>query len=84
MTIHIPFFSDCGYEPMVEWLRLVVGSLEIWVQFPHGAEFFCSAAAILHGTEPVSALTRALFIAVLSIFFLGGGFVSGDLALTTF
>ena len=39
------------------------------------AESFCStrAAAILHGTEPVSALTHTFYIAVLSVsfFFLG-------------
>ena len=70
---------------MVEWLRLVIHSLETWVRFPHGAESFCRAAAILRGTEPVSALTRALFILLrfLSFFFFLD-FVSGDLALTGF
>ena len=46
----------------------------------------CSALAILHGTEPVSALTRALFdsfcIAALSIIFFFLDFVSGTLSLT--
>ena len=46
---------------MAKWLRLVVDSLVTWVRFAHGAESFCSAGAILRGTEPVSALTRALF-----------------------
>ena len=53
MTIDIPFFSVNQYEPMVEWLRLVVDSLEKWLRFPHGAESFCHIAAILRGTEPV-------------------------------
>ena len=53
---------------MAEWLRLVVDSLVTWVLIAHGAEPFCSAAAILRGTEPVSAQTPALFyIAALSI-----------------
>ena len=47
---------------MADWLRSVVDSLVIWVQFQHGAESFCSAMAILRGAEPVSAQTRALFI----------------------
>ena len=67
MTIHITFFSVNRYEPMVEWLRLVIHSLETWVRLPHGAESFCRAAAILRGTEPVSALTRALFILLRSL-----------------
>ena len=45
---------------MAEWLRLVVDSLVIWVH-QHGASI-CRAMAILWGTEPVSALTHALFI----------------------
>ena len=32
------------------------------VQFLMNAEILCSALAILRGTEPVSALTRALLI----------------------
>ena len=66
---------------MVEWSRLAVHSLETWIRFPHGAESFCSAAAIL---EPVSALTRALFILLRSLFFFFLDFVNGDLALTGF
>ena len=50
---------------MVEWLRLIVHSLETWVQFLHGADYLCSAAAILRGTESVSAFC----IAALSIIF---------------
>ena len=50
------------------------------------AETLCSASAMLHGTEPVSALTRALFnsfyIAALSIICFSLDLVSGDLALT--
>ena len=58
---------------MAEWFRLVVDSLETWVRFAHGAESFSRAAAILRGTEPVSAWTRALFILLRSLylFFLG-------------
>ena len=46
---------------------LVVDSLETWVRLQNGAESFCRAAAILRGTEPVSALTRALFILLRSL-----------------
>ena len=60
---------------MVEWLRLVVDSLKTRVRMLYGAQCFCSAAAILRGTEPVSALTRAIFILVaLSIMFFFLGF----------
>ena len=63
---------------MVEWLLLVVHSLETWVRFLHGVDSFCSAAAILRGTEPpsepVSALTRALFILLRSLYFFFLGF----------
>ena len=59
---------------MVEWLRLVVDSLVIWVRFTHGAESFCSAAAILRGTEPVSAQTLALFTLLCSLIFFFLGF----------
>ena len=52
---------------MAEWLRLVVDSLVTWVRFPRGAEPFCRAATILCGTEPVSALIRALFILLRSL-----------------
>ena len=37
-------------------------SLATWVRFLTSAETLCSASAILRGTEPVSVLTRALFI----------------------
>ena len=56
-------------------------SLATWVPFQHGAETLCCSMAILHGTKPYSALTRELYIAVLSIFFFLD-LVSGDLALT--
>ena len=52
---------------MAEWLSLVVHSVEIWVRVLHGVEPFCRAAAILRGTEPVSALTHALFILLRSL-----------------
>ena len=52
---------------MAECLMLVIDSLEIWVRFLYGAESFCSAAAILRGTAPVSALTRALSILLRSL-----------------
>ena len=52
---------------MVEWSRLVVDSLETWVRFLHGAESFCSAAANLRVTEPISALTLALCILLRSL-----------------
>ena len=53
-------------------------------RFPQGAEILFSPMVILRGTEPLSALTRALYIPALSIFFLFSNFVSGDLALTGF
>ena len=49
------------------------------------AETLCRASAILRGTEPVSALTRALLIllrSLLSVIFFFLDFVSGDLVLT--
>ena len=46
------------------------------------AESLDCALAILRGTEPVSALPRALFILLCSLFFFFLDFVSGDLALT--
>ena len=52
---------------MAEWLRLVVDSPETQVLVLHGAEPSARAAAILRGTEPVSALTRALFILLRSL-----------------
>ena len=59
---------------MAEWLRLLVDSLVTWVRFVCGAESFCrSAAAILRGTEPISAQTCVLFIllTLYNFFFLG-------------
>ena len=51
MKSHILFFSRNQYEPMAEWLWLVVDSLVTWVRFAAGAESFCSAMAILRGTQ---------------------------------
>ena len=59
---------------MAEWLRLVIDSLETWARFPLAAESFCGAAAILCGTEPVSAPTCALFILLQSLYFFSLGF----------
>ena len=56
---------------MAEWLRRIAESLATWVRFPLDAESFFSPCAILHGTESVSALTRALFILLDNIFLLG-------------
>ena len=48
-------------------------SLATWVRFLMSAETLCCASCILRGTEPVSALIRALFyIAALSLFFFLG------------
>ena len=66
-TSYIPFFSSNGYEPMDKWLRLVAESQSTWVWFLMSAETLCSASAILRGTEPVSAPTRALFILLHSL-----------------
>ena len=52
---------------MAEWLRLVVYSLQTSIRLLHDPESFCSAAAVLRGTEPVSALTRVLFILLRSL-----------------
>ena len=68
---------------MVEWLRLVIDSLETWAQFLHDAESCCTTA-ILCGTEPVSAVTRALFLLLRTIYIFFLDFVSGDLVLTGF
>ena len=46
---------------MAELLKLVVDSLVLWVRFVHGA--------ILCGTEPVSAQTRALYCCALYNYF---------------
>ena len=53
-----------------------------WVRFLMCAETISCASAILRGTERVSALTHAFYIAALSIIFFPLDFVSGDLALT--
>ena len=45
---------------MAQRLRLVSESRETWVLFLMSAEALCSALVILHGTEPVSALTHVL------------------------
>ena len=52
---------------MAEWLRRVKVSQGALAQFQMGAETFCSPSAILHGTEPVSALTLSLCILLLSL-----------------
>ena len=67
MMIHIPFFSRHQYEPIAEWLRLVTNSTETRVRILHGAKPSARAAAILRGTELVSALTRVLFILLRSL-----------------
>ena len=67
---------------MAEWIRLVAESRTTWVLFLMSGETLFLALAILRGTEPVSALTRAHFILLLSIIFPPLDFVSGDLALT--
>ena len=63
-------------------VKLVAESRVTWVQFLMSAETLCSASAILRGTEPVSALTRAFYFVALSIIFFFLDFVSGELALT--
>ena len=57
---------------MADWLRLVAKSRATWVRFLHtvqSAKTLCHASAILRGTEPVNALTRALFILLRSLNF---------------
>ena len=53
---------------------------KFWNVGPVPTEILCSASAIFRGTEPVSALTRALFILLCSLYFFLLDFVSGDLA----
>ena len=67
VTSHIPFFPSNQFEPMAKWLRLVAESRATWVRLMMNAETLCCASAILRGTEPVSALTRALFILLRSV-----------------
>ena len=54
------------YGLVVRW---VAESRASWVWFLMSAKSFCPASAILRGTEPVSALTRALFILLRSLYF---------------
>ena len=59
------------YKPTAEWLRLVAKSMATWILFQMSAE-----TPILHGTEPVSALTHTLlYCCALWVynFFLGFG-----------
>ena len=70
------FFSDIWYEPMVEWLRLVVNSLEILVRFQHAGAWCwilllrCSHFA-WHWARQCTDM-HAFYIAALTIiFFLG-------------
>ena len=44
------------------------------IRFQLGAETFCSPLSISRGTEPVSAMTLALFILLRSLFFFPLGF----------
>ena len=69
---------------MAEWLRRVAESLATLVRFPLGAETLCRSSAILRGTEPVSALTRALLYCCALYNFSFLDFVSVDLSLTRF
>ena len=77
MTSHIPFCSVDQCKLMVWWLRRVVVSRATWFRFPAGCwnslPGLCLPLAILRGTEPVRALTRALLIRTLYIFCLKFG-----------
>ena len=66
---HILFFSSIWYDPMVEWLRLVAESQASWVRFLKCTDTLYQVSASLYGTEPVSALTRKLFISLCSLYF---------------
>ena len=52
---------------MAKWIRLAAESPATWDPFLLSAETLCSASAILRGTEPVSALIRALFMLLHSL-----------------
>ena len=53
------YFSSIWYEPMGHWLGWVVESGATWVRILMKADI-CRGSAVLRGTEPVSALIRAL------------------------
>ena len=77
MTSHIPFFSSNWCEPI--GLVVKTGCREL-----KSAVTLCLPSAIFRGTEPVSALTRALVIILYccALFFFLLDFVSGNLVLT--
>ena len=54
------FLARDQYERMAQRLRHLPVSQATWNGFSQGAETPCRPLAILRGTEPVSALTRAL------------------------
>ena len=71
-------------EFMAWRLRQVAVSLEIWVQFPQGAETLSCPSAIYMALSPSLYWHSRFCIAVLSMIFSLSNFVSGDLALTGF
>ena len=85
LMIHkIPFFPWNWYEPMAEWLRLVIHSLEILIQFQHSAEFSAVQRPVCVALSQ-SVHWHVCFLyccAPYNFFFLD--FVIGDLALTGF
>ena len=60
-------------ELMTQWLRWVAVSRATWVRIQHGTETFLRPSVILRGTEPVTALKRALLycFALYNFVFLG-------------
>ena len=67
------FFSRNRYEPMVEWLRLIIHSLETWVRGHFEGHWARQCTD-----------TSAFYIAALSLYIFFLDFVSGDLAMTGF
>ena len=78
MTIHIHFFFGQLIWTNGWVVKARVASLVTRVKFPHGAESFCRSAAILRGTESVSALTLRFLYCCALFFFFFLDFVSGD------
>ena len=71
---HIQFIFHIWYESVASWFGRVAESLVTWVRFLMSADSFCSASAMLCGTELISALTCALFILLRSLYFFFLGF----------
>ena len=59
MTIHTPFLSLARSSIRTYGLEAKVRAT--WIRFLPDAQILCSRSAILRGTKPINALTRAFF-----------------------